>query len=251
MSAHDVRGRVVVFAGPSLPPRHRPDDPRLVWRPPAKAGDGIALSSGAPEAVVLVDGVFDETPSIRHKELLMLLGEGVRVLGGASMGALRAAELNPFGMIGVGRIFTAYARGRLTGDDEVAVAHAPAELDWRPLSEPLVNVRATLQWALRQGVIGRPAAAAVLGAARGQFYRERTWAGVLAVAEGEPACRPGDLDRFRRWLPSGRVDQKLLDAMACVAAALASPPPPARSRPMPPATIFTAALASQVIARSA
>src|SRR5688572_32760283 len=55
-----------------------------------------------------------------------LFRSGVRVFGAASMGALRAAELQPFGMIGVGQVFQAYRRGHLTDDDEVAVAHGPA-----------------------------------------------------------------------------------------------------------------------------
>ncbi|MGV9708646.1 TfuA-like protein [Streptomyces sp. NPDC003483] len=38
-------------------------------------------------------------------------GWGVKAIGAASIGALRAAELAPFGMFGVGRIYTAYARG--------------------------------------------------------------------------------------------------------------------------------------------
>ena len=48
------------------------------------------------------------------------MAAGTQVFGAASMGALRAAELAPFGMIGVGAIFAAYRDGRLTGDDEVA-----------------------------------------------------------------------------------------------------------------------------------
>ncbi|WP_239014256.1 TfuA-like protein [Archangium violaceum] len=72
------------------------------------------------------------------------LGQDVIVLGASSMGALRAAELHPHGMVGVGRIFEAYLEGRLSADDEVALLHGPAELGFRPLTLPLVNIRATL-----------------------------------------------------------------------------------------------------------
>ena len=81
---------------------------------------------------MLIDGLFDASPAVRHKELLQLMARGVPVIGAASMGALRAAELAPFGMIGVGRIFTAYAAGALVGDDEVALLHGPEELGWTP-----------------------------------------------------------------------------------------------------------------------
>jgi len=46
-----------------------------------------------------------------HHELLDALEEGVAVFGGASMGALRAAELWQHGMVGVGKIFRAYRDG--------------------------------------------------------------------------------------------------------------------------------------------
>src|SRR5213076_1722914 len=150
-------GRILVFAGPSLPPAARPVDGVFEWRAPAMAGDGLAALEEAPRAVVLIDGLFDRYPAIRHKELLALIEAGVPVVGGASMGALRAAELHTLGMIGVGRIFEAYASGRINGDDEVAVLHGPADMDWAALTVPLVNVRATLARALRERVIGAAA----------------------------------------------------------------------------------------------
>ena len=237
-----VAGRIVVFAGPSLPPDRRPADPRLVWRGPAMAGDVLRLSGLGTAAVVLIDGVFDEVPSVRHKELLVLMGEGVPVLGGASMGALRAAELQAFGMVGVGRVFAAYARGSLTGDDEVALAHAPEQLDWRPLSEALVNVRATVQRAVRARVIDAATARALFAAAREVFFRERTWPMVLdRVRRGSRS-----LSAFEAWLPAGRVDVKAEDAMACVQTALDLGPVTDGGRSPPPATLFTAALAEQI-----
>ena len=244
----DLGGRIAVFAGPSLPAEARRRDPRLVWLAPARAGDGLRLCARAPAAAVLLDGVFDETPSIRHKELLMLLGAGVPVYGAASMGALRAAELAEFGMIGVGRIFRAFASGRLTGDDEVAVAHAPAELDWRPLSEPLVNVRATLLKAVWRKRLDAGQARALLEAARSLFYRERSWSAVLAEGRRRPALSGADLPRFGHWVDAEKVDLKLLDAREAVDLALAEGRTPFLAPPMPPATCFTAALASQLAA---
>jgi hypothetical protein len=74
------------------------------------------------------------------------LAAGIPVYGAASMGALRAAELAQFGMVGVGRIFEAYRDGVLEpfdepfeDDDEVAVLHGPPELGHRAMSEALVN----------------------------------------------------------------------------------------------------------------
>ncbi|MGL4541294.1 MAG: TfuA-like protein, partial [Polymorphobacter sp.] len=108
----------IVFAGPSLN-GVKPEGFELC--PPAAAGDLLRLIAGPPRTVALIDGVFDGAAPVQHKEILELLSRGFAVIGGASMGALRAAELHPFGMQGAGAIFAAYAAGRLVADDEVAV----------------------------------------------------------------------------------------------------------------------------------
>ena len=133
---------IPVFAGPSLagwvaaPPFSR--------HAPAAAGDMLRLLDGPPCTVVLIDGVFDSQRSVWHKEILLLMARGFRVVGAASMGALRAAELAPFGMIGHGAIFRAYASDRITADDEVAVSHAPPAVGGAALSVAQVDVRAAI-----------------------------------------------------------------------------------------------------------
>jgi hypothetical protein len=75
----------------------------------------LQLTVSAGDIVIIIDGLFYHTAPVRHKEILILLAQGVTVIGAASMGALRAAELHPYGMTGVGSIFDAYAprhRGR-------------------------------------------------------------------------------------------------------------------------------------------
>lgn len=228
---------IMVFAGPSLPPASRPADEIFAWRPPAVAGDAFRLGPRPPPVMVIIDGLFDEQPAIRHKELLEVIAQGVVVIGGASMGALRAAELQSFGMVGVGRIFSAFAAGRLVGDDEVALLHGPQEWGWRALTEPLVNVRATLQRAVRERVIDIVLARRLLGAARNLFYKERTWPAILADAGGEA---------FAGWLGSGGVDLKRRDALACLERARVLARSPPHPRPRPPRTIFTERLIASV-----
>jgi hypothetical protein len=226
---------VAVFAGPSLPPEDRPRGLPFAWRGPARAGDALdLLGDPGVRTVVLIDGLFDSYPSIRHKELLMLIGAGVRVIGGASMGALRACELHSFGMEGVGQVFRAYARGQLTGDDEVALLHGPEETGWTGLTEPLVNVRATLVEAVRRGMLPGEMARRVRSTAAAIHFSERTWDALLG------ACGPG-LAGFASWLRSNRVDVKRKDALLCLDAAL-SPGLPRIAGP-PPATVFTETLA--------
>jgi hypothetical protein len=169
---------------------------------------------------------------------------GVPVIGGASMGALRGAELHTLGMIGVGRIFEAYASGRIVGDDEVAVLHGPADMDWAPLTIPLVNVRATLLRAVRDGVVGVRTARRLRTRAAGIFYQDRTWR-VLIEAAADAGDAPRELlDRFLAWTSAGYVDLKCSDALQCLAAAAVLPP--TARRPRQASTVFTDALAAQV-----
>src|SRR5205823_2149810 len=109
------------------------------------------------------------------KEILFALASGVHVIGASSMGALRAAELHTFGMVGVGAIFEAFKMGAINADDEVALVHGSAEEGYRALSEPLVNIRLGLARATLLGIIERAAHDDLLAAARKTFYAQRSW----------------------------------------------------------------------------
>ncbi|AQY20653.1 hypothetical protein T261_08782 [Streptomyces lydicus] len=117
--------------------------PRFITRPPVRHGDLFDASIATADTVVIIDGVYHHAPALRHKEIVWTLGRGVRVIGAASIGALRAAELIPCGMLGVGEIFHAYASGAIEGDDEVAVGQS-TDTDLRSFTWPLVNLRRVL-----------------------------------------------------------------------------------------------------------
>src|SRR5262249_34943349 len=139
-----LMGRVLVFVGPTIAPESiHAAIPDTVILPPVAAGDLVQAPLDAGDVVAIIDGFFRQTAAVRHKEILALLDRGVHVWGAASMGALRAAELAPFGMRGIGRIFAAYRHGDIDGDDEVAVLHGSAEAGYRALTEALVNIRHT------------------------------------------------------------------------------------------------------------
>ena len=169
--------RDVVFLGPSLPAAEAASLlPGAELRPPARRGDVYALLDEPIDAVVLIDGVFHAQPSVWPRELLAALDEGMTVYGASSMGALRAAECHAFGMIGHGTVFRWYADGVIEGDDEVALRHGDAESGWRALSEPMVNIRATVAAA------GLPddQTRRLLDEAKRTFYPERRLPAALA-----------------------------------------------------------------------
>ena len=199
-----------IFAGPTLPLR---DDARKLaatWLPPAQHGDVYrAVRLLRPRAIGVVDGYFESVPSVWHKEILWAMQQGVHVFGAASMGALRAAELAPFGMRGVGVIFEAYQDEVLEDDDEVAVVHGPQESGFLPGSEAMVNIRCTLANAERAGVIDADTRARLVDYAKSLFFPERSYERLLSEVP---------VPALEAWLPAGRVNQKRDDALALLRA---------------------------------
>ena len=201
----------VIFCGPTLQMKERAAYAGFEFRAPVRQGELYAAARQAPRAIGVIDGYFDGQPAVWHKEILWALANGVAVFGASSMGALRAAELHIFGMRGVGSIFEAYRDGRLTDDDEVALVHGPAETGYLRLSEPMVNIRATLERAVSEQVLDKVAAETIAALAKAQFYQERSWSSVLADAANE---LPADShQRFAAWLKQGKVDRKRDDAL--------------------------------------
>src|SRR5262249_37086026 len=113
---------------------------------------------------------------------LSALDRGVRVYGSSSIGALRAAETDVFGTVGVGKIYGWYATGALTADDEVALAHGDASTGYRPSSQPLVNIRATLANARGHDWISTEHVQLVIAAARSLYFPERTLPAIIEQA---------------------------------------------------------------------
>lgn len=81
---------------------------QATYLPPVSQGDIAGLLRRRPRVIGIIDGYFERVPAVWHKEILLALSAGVHVVGGASMGALRAAELHSFGMVGVGEVFAWY-----------------------------------------------------------------------------------------------------------------------------------------------
>ena len=230
--------RIAIFAGPSLPAVARPRDQRFHWRSPAAAGDIADLRHDPPAALCLIDGLFEACPAPWHKELMLLMAAGTRVYGASSMGALRAAELDRHGMIGIGAIYRAYRDRQLTGDDEVALIHGPERLDWAPLSVPLVEVRATLIAVVRTGLLSVPQARSMRSAAAAIHFAARDWPALRARWLGEGHCDAATAEA----VANAHVPLKRQDALACIDVAVRrcaeapSPTPPAP--PAPPLTSF-------------
>ncbi len=200
---------VVVFLGPSLDL----DEARTIldasYRPPAKRGDLTAAVESGAAVIGLIDGVFFQDAAVGHREILSALRRGVRVIGASSMGALRAAEMESFGMEGVGEISRRYSSGELVADDEVALVFDPYTSC--ALSEPLVNIRYALERAEDNGILDGGECRTLLSVAAGLYYPDRTYRRIAA----EAAALVGDeaVSRFMAFIEKEKPDLKREDAI--------------------------------------
>jgi hypothetical protein len=127
------------------------------------------------------------------------------------MGALPAAECEPFGMIPIGSIANRYCSGELFYDADVAITNGPYELGFPPLTEPMVDVEATAAALGTLGHVTADEAVAIVAAARRIFFADRTVEAIFA----HPSL-PRD-SRLQQLYVTHRVSQKTADALELLA----------------------------------
>jgi hypothetical protein len=214
-----MAGRTLVFVGPTL----AADEvsarlPGATVLPPVAVGEILTLARRGVAQIAIIDGYFERMAAVWHKEILIAIERGIVVWGAASMGALRAAELAPFGMHGVGAIYRGFARGALVADDEVAVAHLPAAYGYHQTSDALVNLRDGIA---RAPMLSARTRAQLIELARARFYRERSWDALVRDARDAGLPRRA-IDGLAAW---PKPDRKAADARLLLRR-LARPPPP-------------------------
>lgn len=164
--------RPVLYLGPSLPRAHARHILEAEYLPPIKRGD-LAILPPDVEVVGIIDGEFYQSLAVTPKEILELLERGITVYGASSMGALRAAELHPYGMVGIGEIFRMYTDGVVDADDEVAQLYSPVTL--KPHSEPLINIRHALSSAVYAGIINEGQADKIIRQLKAVYFPARSY----------------------------------------------------------------------------
>lgn len=165
--------RVYVYTGPTLSYSEGQNVLDAHFCPPIKHGDILNAIDEGVECIAIIDGYYDTMAACRHKEILQALSLGIKVLGSSSMGAMRAAELDFFGMEGFGEIYQMYKSGVIDGDDEVAIKHAAESEGFKTLNLPLVNLRYNLQKMLKLDLISSVDAEKLLDSAKRMYFGSR------------------------------------------------------------------------------
>jgi hypothetical protein len=181
-----------VFVGPTRV--RKADYPAIDFFPPAALGSVFRAMERGYRRIGIIDGFFGNTPSVWHKEILFAISKGFEVSGAASTGALRASELAPYGMRGIGNIYRLYRRASIADDDEVCVTHAIAEMDFMPLSEPMISIRYTLRDLRHRHLVSRDEEAKIAAELKAAHFSERTLERIrAAVARHVPPARAGEV----------------------------------------------------------
>jgi TfuA protein len=204
--------KIIVFLGPSLEQTAAEKILSAHYLPPARRGDLLAAVHDGATIIGLIDGVFHQESAVAHREILTALKKGVRVIGSSSMGALRAAEMDTLGMVGIGEIYRMYKGGELEADDEVALVFDPST--GMALSEPLINIRFTLKRAMREGIFDAPVHDVLLASACSLFYPRRIFPAI--VSNAGDAIDEKTRERFLQWVKTGACDQKRADAVTAL-----------------------------------
>lgn len=219
----DPKSDIAVFLGPSLAVARAQEILTANFYPPIRHGDLYRLRASGINKFVIIDGVFDQSTPVWHREILMLLSEGFNIVGASSMGALRALELKPYGMQGFGVIYDWYDKGLIDGDDEVALFHADEYVNYAALSQPLVNIRYNLQLAQEAQVLSVEACGLILERIKLNYFGDRL---IKTIYEGMSVKAA---DNLRSFFAEYWVDLKASDAegvLEAVAKGLLNDPVP-------------------------
>ncbi|MDW7731173.1 MAG: TfuA-related McrA-glycine thioamidation protein [Methanolobus sp.] len=155
----------------------------VTFRPPVFRGNVEKAVKEGYTLIGIIDGVFFSKSAVTHKEIVRAMEAGVTVVGGCSMGALRASELDVHGMAGVGRIYEWYRDGVIEDDDEVAVTTNPDTFE--PVSAPMVNIRGTFRAACDEDIIDEESCKLLTNLAKRTHYGERSYFGITKKASKE------------------------------------------------------------------
>lgn len=207
--------KIIIYLGPSLPPEEAKyilssDDKReVVYAPPIRRGDIPKAVSEGFNIIGIIDGVFFRESAVSPREIMEILkSNAAKIYGASSMGALRASELDRYGMIGIGKIYQWYRNGTLNSDDEVALSFDSEE--FIPISEPLVNIRETIKKATNENIISQEESEIIFKSAKSLYFPERRWGKII---ENSEKIVGRDLSNFSSFVRGHRVDLKKEDAI--------------------------------------
>jgi TfuA protein len=207
----------IIFLGPSLSHEKARKIFQADFRGPAKKGDLLRASGDIDDntIVCLVDALFlQDYPPSPIEVYQLMLNKNIKLYGAASLGALRAVELEKFGMIGMGKIFELYKKGKLTADDEIAVTFVEGEHQLQ--SEAMIDIRFNLFLAHRMGIINEITKKTIAKVAKNIYFPYRNYTDILDQTQKQYPAISKDLKSFRTYIIKNRQSLKERDTIKLI-----------------------------------
>lgn len=204
----------IVYLGPTLSREKAIKILDADYRDPAKKGDFLMLSQDSDEKkyVGFIDGVFlhDYPPSpieVYH----LATRKNIELIGASSLGALRAVELEKFGMKGIGKIFQLYKNGIINADDEVAVTFTRENNILQ--SEAMIDIRFNLFLAYKKGIITNQTKKRIAKIAKNIYFPFRNYEDIIKLTQRQFPSIYNELESFRSYILKNRDSLKARDAI--------------------------------------
>lgn len=204
----------IVYLGPTL---RREEAVKILdadYRDPAKKGDFLMLSQDSDEKkyVGFIDGVFlHDYPPPPIEVYHLATRKNIELLGASSLGALRAVELEKFGMKGIGKIFELYKSGIINADDEVAVTFVSGSNILQ--SEAMIDIRFNLFLAYKKGIITNDTKKRFAKIAKGIYFPFRNYEDLINLTQQQYPSIHDELENFRAYILQHRDSLKARDAV--------------------------------------
>jgi hypothetical protein len=219
-------GKPIIFIGPSLNHEKASKIFQADYRAPAKKGELIMLLTSTfsnsrevsklTNFVGLVDGLFlQDYPPTPIEVYQLLSNKNFHVVGGASIGALRAIELEKFGMVGIGKIFELFRNGATDADDEVAVTFQQG-VGGDIQSEAMIDIRFNLFVACRKEIITERVKRAIAKTAKSIYFPYRNYTHILEQTRLKFPELSTQLDSYSMYINENRLSLKEHDAIKVI-----------------------------------
>jgi TfuA protein len=209
--------KAIIFLGPSLSREKAKDILEADYRPPAKKGDLLRLADLTKDITMvgLVDGFFlQDYPPTPIEVYQLATKKNMLLVGAASLGALRAVELEKFGMIGIGKIFELYKTGKIDADDEVAVTFEEGQHTLQ--SEAMIDIRFNLFIAKRKGIIDERTKREITKVAKNVYFPFRNYTDILDLTKQQYPRSDSYIESFRVYITNNRESLKERDAIKLI-----------------------------------
>ena len=202
----------IVFLGPSLSIEKARKIINAEFLPPAKKGDFIKLSLiSEKKIIILIDGVFlQDYPPTPIEVFQVVNKNNFQVYGASSLGALRAVELEKFGMNGYGQVFEIFKKNIINSDDEVAVTF---DNSYNLLSEAMIDIRYNLFLAFKKGIIDKETKQLITRTAKKIYFPFRSYENIVKRSIELYSDRRDSIEDFHIFVSTQRQSLKELDAI--------------------------------------